>query len=368
MMLGFMKSFKVPSIFNSLQLRFQAGLLIVILGVVLFFGLLTWESKRLTNLAKNLEESAEISDFIASWSSELLLGARERTKYTTLSKSEYLDRFRDCLSRADSIFSAILRVGLREELGSTQKFLKLQENHINYKQLLQTVLKYSRGIDRNQNELFKSYELEIRDGLTELQITLSQERKQELVNFETSMANMKRRLILSMMPLMIVLALVLLMLDLKVFHPISSLERAAAAVGEGNLGLQVRIRNQDEIGRLTKVFNQMSTQLKVKQDDQVKLDKLEAISHVVRSVNHEINNPLMIISGNAEFLNMMLDNLDNSMRAKLDGIIHEVNRISSITKRLKEIREPVTENYTGDNDQMIDLARASSIFRREDVL
>jgi hypothetical protein len=49
----------------------------------------------------------------------------------------------------------------------------------------------------------------------------------------------------------------------------------------------------------------------------------------------------------------------------LDSIISEVRRIFMVTQRLKEIKEPVTEDYIGTQDQMIDLLRSSQIRLRE---
>ena len=95
------------------------------------------------------------------------------------------------------------------------------------------------------------------------------------------------------------------------------------------------------------------------------LKRLEAIEKIVRSVNHEINNPLIIISGNAEYLLAVLDGADDSLRSKLDSIIAEVRRIFLVTQRLKEIREPITQDYIGAKDQMIDLARASQVRPRD---
>ena len=53
----------------------------------------------------------------------------------------------------------------------------------------------------------------------------------------------------------------------------------------------------------------------------------------------------------------------------LEGRVQVAARLPAerelITQRLKEIKEPVTQDYIGSKDQMIDLARASQIRQRE---
>ena len=55
----------------------------------------------------------------------------------------------------------------------------------------------------------------------------------------------------------------------------------------------------DEIGDVATAFFEMSIDLKNTQEELIKSKRLATIGEIVASVNHEINNPLMIISGNA---------------------------------------------------------------------
>jgi nitrogen fixation/metabolism regulation signal transduction histidine kinase len=158
---------------------------------------------------------------------------------------------------------------------------------------------------------------------------------------------------------------VAVILKWKILDPMGKLKQGAMEIGKGQLGYQVNVVSRNEMGELAEVFNHMSLQLDQKRNAEVRLKRLEAIEQIVRSVNHEINNPLMIISGNAEYLLAVLENADEGLRTKLDSIIAEVRRIFLVTQRLKEIKEPVTQDYIGAKDQMIDLARASQIRPRD---
>ena len=136
-------------------------------------------------------------------------------------------------------------------------------------------------------------------------------------------------------------------------------------IGKGSLGYQVNVTSRNEMGELAEVFNHMSLQLDQKRNAEMRLKRLEAIEQIVRSVNHEINNPLMIISGNAEYLLAILETADDGLKNKLNSIVGEVRRIFLVTQRLKEIKEPITQDYIGSKDQMIDLARASQVRQRD---
>jgi nitrogen fixation/metabolism regulation signal transduction histidine kinase len=158
---------------------------------------------------------------------------------------------------------------------------------------------------------------------------------------------------------------VAVILKWKILDPMKILKQGAMEIGRGSLGYQVVVTSRNEMGELAEVFNHMSLQLDQKRNAEMRLKRLEAIEQIVRSVNHEINNPLMIISGNAEYLMAIMENADESLKGKLNSIVSEVRRIFLVTQRLKEIKEPVTQDYIGSKDQMIDLARASQIRQRE---
>ncbi|MBW8889220.1 MAG: HAMP domain-containing protein [Fibrobacteres bacterium] len=220
-------------------------------------------------------------------------------------------------------------------------------------------------LDSATNETFKNYEQVLREGLSAAQELMRGERKDKLLSLRNSLGRAKDRLIYSLLLLLAIVGYVAVILKWKILDPMGKLKQGAMEIGKGSLGYQVNVTSRNEMGELAEVFNHMSLQLDQKRNAEVRLRRLEAIEQIVRSVNHEINNPLMIISGNAEFLLAVLENADDNLRSKLDSIIAEVRRIFLVTQRLKEIREPITQDYIGDKDQMIDLARASQVRPRE---
>lgn len=76
---------------------------------------------------------------------------------------------------------------------------------------------------------------------------------------------------------------------------------------------------------------------------------------MVITVNHEINNPLSIISTNAQTLRLLDKNLSEKSTDKLRKIEEQVKRIAAVTERLREMDEVVTDEYIRGGEQMIDV-------------
>ena len=143
----------------------------------------------------------------------------------------------------------------------------------------------------------------------------------------------------------------------------SSLRRLKAStsvIGSGDFTFDASGYPADEIGDLAQAFFQMASDLKQTQDELIRKRRLAAIGEIVASVNHEINNPLMIISGNAQFLDLTIEkgNIEDS-RQRIRTIIEETERISRVTKKLRQIRNPIVEDYTPGGEGMINLDKSS---------
>jgi HAMP domain-containing protein len=137
------------------------------------------------------------------------------------------------------------------------------------------------------------------------------------------------------------------------------LKESASIIGKGNFDFDPSGYPNDEIGDLSTAFFQMSLDLKNTQEELIKSKRLAAIGEVIASVNHEINNPLMIISGNAQFLEMMMEGYPEEMKERVKTILEETDRISKVTRKLREIKNPVVEDYTSSGEQMINLDKSS---------
>jgi len=91
-------------------------------------------------------------------------------------------------------------------------------------------------------------------------------------------------------------------------------------------------------------------------------ENLAAVKKLAVSINHEINNPLSVITGNAEYILYAHQDLDPKITERLKIIESEALKISDINRRLLEIQQLVTEPYLHhDNSvQMINLKKSSA--------
>jgi C4-dicarboxylate-specific signal transduction histidine kinase len=83
-------------------------------------------------------------------------------------------------------------------------------------------------------------------------------------------------------------------------------------------------------------------------------DKLAVIRETAVAVNHAINNPLVPILGNAQFLLQNESVFDETTRQRLRVIVQNAQKIKAITQKLASIRHPVTVEYI-EGIRMLDI-------------
>lgn len=151
----------------------------------------------------------------------------------------------------------------------------------------------------------------------------------------------------------------------RLARPIKELETAARRITAGERHLQLEIDSRDEIGELASEVAQMTRTLTQREEDIGKLNrnleqkvqertaeleeknrllvktqedlvraaKLADIGMLAAGVAHEINNPMAIIRGNAELLQMALAD-DDPNREEVEIIAQQVNRVERIVGSL----------------------------------
>jgi len=102
-----------------------------------------------------------------------------------------------------------------------------------------------------------------------------------------------------------------------------------------------KLKEQNEkIEKMHKMFIETQTSL-------IDAEKRAAVSATICSLNHEINNPLMIISGFVQLLQSSHCENKNCCD-KFELINEQINRIADILKKLREIEFPLFERYIKD--------------------
>ena len=85
------------------------------------------------------------------------------------------------------------------------------------------------------------------------------------------------------------------------------------------------------------------------------MERLATVGQMVITVNHEINNPLAIITTSAQAARLLNRDLDEKTVAKLLTIEAQVKRISEVTRRLRTMEEVDLNDYIADGPKMIDI-------------
>ncbi len=112
-------------------------------------------------------------------------------------------------------------------------------------------------------------------------------------------------------------------------RPIKDLMRAADAIADGNKGIKIPERSDDELGQLTKTFNHMSEEL-------IKLDHLkdDFMSHV----SHELRSPLTSIIATVELLaEMPIANKDPKVRRSIDRLVFGSERLNRLVDNILDL-------------------------------
>lgn len=94
-------------------------------------------------------------------------------------------------------------------------------------------------------------------------------------------------------------------------------------------------------------------------EEQLYREKLQGVLEMAGAVCHEMNQPLMIISGYAELMHLSLaESPDNPLYSKTGKIKEAVDRMAKITAKIKEITRYETFDYMNGH-RIIDIEKAS---------
>ena len=95
------------------------------------------------------------------------------------------------------------------------------------------------------------------------------------------------------------------------------------------------------------------------QEDQIKSERLKAITQTAVTINHEVNTPLSVVLGYAQLLLSRKEELPQDTIDKLKKIEQSALRIKEVTHKLSKMVEPVIVKYAGEV-KMVDLEKSKT--------
>ena len=98
--------------------------------------------------------------------------------------------------------------------------------------------------------------------------------------------------------------------------PVEQLEKAAQVVAEGDLDVRLDIAGEDEIGSLSRSFNQMTASLREAQEQLVLKEKMASLGNLVAGIAHEINNPIGAMQSAASTSALSMEKIDQALQGE----------------------------------------------------
>jgi signal transduction histidine kinase len=166
--------------------------------------------------------------------------------------------------------------------------------------------------------------------------------------------------------------LVSLYLSWSFSRPVQELTRAARQVAAGDLSVQVPSHGSDEIGSLTRTFNEMVERLRESRQLEERLhfaERSTAIGRLASALAHEIRNPLNFINLSIDHVRSKYPPAEPRERERFDGLLgtikEEAARLNRLVTDVLNFGRPASLNVRTVNlvriaDEVIALVRTKA--------
>ncbi len=142
-------------------------------------------------------------------------------------------------------------------------------------------------------------------------------------NFLSRVILMQLILTLSFLALVFILLPVLMR---HLFKPLTLLKNRAEKIEHGDYLTALPIDSDDEVGQLTRAFNQMSLSL---------LNQEKSREQLMSDIAHELRTPLTLLKGGIE---VMLEDAENSDKADLEALAIEVATLENLSYKIRVVK------------------------------
>ena len=367
----------------SITLKLFIGFLVVIFLNVFFFVIVS-KTENVNSITRILKRQNEIKNDMLRLKTLHRVQGPSVISFDRLGRSESVQNFREINNKITGLFDSInFKIDSILAIDSTllQEIRYNQSNSAIYslKMLVETIYLYNNlyanmfdsivsarkaPFDEKKVKVWKDVlneaDIKLTTALDSAETILDEQTNLRIKDVEIRVSNVKQVTIFIIAGVTLFAIVFGFLFSRAISNSMRRLKESAGTIGKGNFNFDPSGYPNDEIGDLATAFFEMSVDLKNTQEELIRSKRLAAIGEVVASVNHEINNPLMIISGNAQFLEIIMEKYPEEMKERVRTILEETERISQVTRKLREIKNPVVEDYTSSGEQMINLDKSVS--------
>jgi GAF domain-containing protein len=100
-------------------------------------------------------------------------------------------------------------------------------------------------------------------------------------------------------------------------------------------------------------------ELRATQQSLLEAERLRGVAETVGALNHEVNNPLAAIAGNAQLLLRRVGDLPEGAAEKVGRILEAARRIQSVTSKMANLIHATSMRYPG-NEAILDVSRSTA--------
>jgi len=109
--------------------------------------------------------------------------------------------------------------------------------------------------------------------------------------------------------------------------------------------------------RLLSAAREAVRELSETQATLLQAERLRGVTETVGALNHEVNNPLAAIAGNAQLLLRQAEVLPEGVEEKVRSILEAARRIQAVTSKMANLIHATSMPYPGD-DRILDVSRS----------
>lgn len=181
--------------------------------------------------------------------------------------------------------------------------------------------------------------------------TLRSDKKKMLSTYQSVHDNVTLQTMFFLFLGLVVVGAVMTIFFTRLTWDVTRVGARAMAIVKGYRGKALKITRGDEVGGLMRAVNQMQLelrererQLELSRQQQFHHEKMAAVGSLAAAVAHEINNPIMAISGLANVLLEQRGGGDAAPDGVPEMILEQAQRIASITRQIAEFSTPQSQS------------------------